>query len=120
MSPTATADYVCDRCGARHEKRAYGPGYAKVCPLCGSYDQRLTDEATARIAARTFKSQSACDAQASLVRTNGRTCDESYCDYLDEAAQQSFDYYTAHGDPERAASMFARSLSESLRGNDGD
>lgn len=120
MSGPTTADYVCDRCGALHEKRAYGPGYAKVCPLCGSHDQRLTDEATARIAARTFKSQSAQDAQAGLVRSKGRTCDESYLDYLDESAQESHDYYTAHGDPDRAESMLARSLSESLRGNDGD
>lgn len=117
---TTTTDYVCDRCGAHHEKRAYGPGFAKVCPSCGSHDQRLTDEAVERIAAKVYMSQQAQDAQAGLVRSKGRTCDESYCDYLDESAQEKYDYYIARGDTERAESMLARSLSEALRGNDGD
>lgn len=114
----ANADYLCGKCGTRHEKRAYGPGYAKICPDCGSTDVRLSDDARERIGARTFMSQSARDAQAFLVKTG--TMDESYCDYLEQSAQESYDYFAARGDLESAEHMLTRSLSEALRGNDGD
>lgn len=111
--------YVCARCGNSHEKRAYGPGYAKVCPDCGSSsDVCLSDEVKARIAGRTFMSQSARDAQRALI--NGVTIDESYLDYLEETAQRYHDYYTERGDMETADEMLTRTLSEALMGNDGD
>lgn len=58
-------------------------------------------------------SQSARDAQASGYG------DESYWLYLDKAAQETHDYYIRHGQPEKAAEMLTRSLSEALQGNDG-
>lgn len=61
----------------------------------------------------TYKSQSARDAQASSYGN------ESYWDYLDQSAQEKHDYFMRHGDPEKAAEMFTRSLSESLMGNEG-
>lgn len=115
---TPNADYVCGRCGTRHAKKAYGPGFAKVCPDCGSTDVLLSAEARARIATRTFKSQSARDAQRALVR--GGHVDESYLDYLDDAEQRHHDYYAERGDMVSAERMLTRSLGEALRGNDGD
>lgn len=61
-----------------------------------------------------YKSQSARDAQR--MNYGG----PSYWAYLDEAAERGHDYFTRHPelgiDPE---SMFTRSLSEALMGNDG-
>lgn len=65
------------------------------------------------LTSQTYRSAAARDAQAS--RYGG----ESYWRYLDKAAQDSHDHYMRKGDPERAALMFARSLSDALRGNDG-
>lgn len=45
---------------------------------------------------------------------------ERYWRYLDESAQEKYDYYMAEGDPERANEMMVRTLTEALRGNDGD
>lgn len=61
-----------------------------------------------------YKSQAARDAQA------GNYGNKSYWDYLDQSAQEKYEYYMGHGDPVTAESMFTRSLSESLMGNDGD
>ncbi len=44
---------------------------------------------------------------------------ESYWQYLDEHAKRMRDYCLRHGDPEQAAEMMTRTLSETLRGNDG-
>lgn len=43
-----------------------------------------------------------------------------YWDYLERTSLESQAHYLRRGDPERAAAMLARSLSEALRGNDGD
>lgn len=61
-----------------------------------------------------YKSQAARDAQA--MGYGG----ESYWAYLDRAASESCDYYLRHDDPVMAAAMLTRTLSEALRGNDGD
>lgn len=61
----------------------------------------------------TYRSQAARDAQASGYGG------ASYWRTLDEGAQRAHDYYTRHGDPERAATMLTRSLGEALAGNDG-
>lgn len=61
-----------------------------------------------------YKSQAAREAQA--LGYGG----ESYWDYLERAAFETMDYYLRHGDPETAASILTRSLTEALRGNDGD
>jgi hypothetical protein len=61
-----------------------------------------------------YESQSARDAQA---RNYGS---ERYWSYLDEAALSSAAYWARQGNNERSASMLTRSLSEALRGNDGD
>jgi hypothetical protein len=61
-----------------------------------------------------LKSQSARDAQKAGYG------DESYWKYLDESAQEKYDYYMARGDREMAEFMLTRTLSEALRGNDGD
>jgi len=42
-----------------------------------------------------------------------------YWEYLDNHAQRMADYFTRKGEPERAALMLTRSLSEALAGNDG-
>ena len=62
----------------------------------------------------TYKSQSARDAQASGYG------DPSYWAYLDQATQESHDYYMRHGMPEKATEMLNRSLGEALQGNDGE
>lgn len=61
-----------------------------------------------------YKSEAARDAQ----RTGYG--DKSYWNYLDESAQEHYDYFAARGDQETADLMFTQSLSDSLRGNDGD
>jgi hypothetical protein len=61
-----------------------------------------------------YQSQAAQDAQR--INYGG----ESYWEYLDRAAAESHAHYMRRGDPERAELMMARSLSEALRGNDGD
>ena len=43
-----------------------------------------------------------------------------YAAYLDQAAQEHYDYFMAKGDEERANEMMTRTLAEALRGNDGD
>lgn len=63
---------------------------------------------------KVYKSQAARDAAACEYGGDG------YWAYLDEAAQRNFDYFMSKGDPETAEQMFTRSLSEALRGNDGD
>jgi hypothetical protein len=65
-------------------------------------------------AEKTYTAQSALDAQR--IGYGG----ERYWDYLESAAYETRDYYLRHGDPEQAELMLTRSLSESLRGNDGD
>lgn len=60
-----------------------------------------------------YRSQAARDAQSMNYGT------PSYWAYLDEAAEQQAAYYTTKGDPDRAAEMFTRSLSEALHGNNG-
>lgn len=119
---TPNADFVCGRCGTSHDRDAYGPGWAFVCPDCRSSDIKVTDKAIARLAARTFKSQAARDAQRMGIKSQdyapGFT--ESYCEYLDKSAQEYHDLYMARGDADTAESMLDRTLSEALRGNDGD
>lgn len=61
-----------------------------------------------------FEAQSARDAQA------GHYGGLDYWTYLDQSAKETRDYYLRHGRPEQAALMMTRSLSEALRGNDGD
>jgi hypothetical protein len=61
-----------------------------------------------------YKSQAARDA----ARTGYG--DESYWRYLDQSAQEHYDYFMARGDRERAARMLTESLSQALMGNDGD
>ena len=77
----------------------------------------MTDEQYKRVSERENRrariSQSARDAEQSGYR-------ESYCDYLDQHAEELHDYFMRHGDPDTAAQMLTRSLSESLMGNDGD
>lgn len=63
----------------------------------------------------TYKAQSARDAAASGY--GGPT----YADYLERSAQEMHDKLLALGyTPEHAETMFTRSLSEALTGNDGD
>lgn len=62
---------------------------------------------------KTYKSQSARDAQATGYG------DESYWDCLDEFALRTRDYFLQRGDETTAAEMMTRSLSEALMGNDG-
>jgi hypothetical protein len=62
----------------------------------------------------TYQSQAARDAQASGYGG------QSYWDYLDRAAREHADYFARNGDPVKAAEMLTRSLSEALRGNDGE
>ena len=61
-----------------------------------------------------YKSQSARDACATGY--GGK----SYWDYLDQAAQESHDYYRERGETAMADKMLTRSLAESLMGNEGD
>jgi hypothetical protein len=63
---------------------------------------------------KTYEVQAARDAQ----RTNYGG--ESYWDYLEQAGRESHDYWLRRGDATRAEEMLTRSLSEALRGNDGD
>lgn len=46
--------------------------------------------------------------------------DKAYWDYLEERGWQMFAYYMQQNNPDKAAHMLERSLSESLRGNDGE
>jgi len=46
--------------------------------------------------------------------------DQSYWDYLDQSAREKHDYFMGKGDPVTALTMLTRTLSEALRGNDGD
>jgi hypothetical protein len=61
-----------------------------------------------------YKSQAARDAQT--MSYGG----ESYWYYLDQEAQGLYDHFMARGEKEQAESMLTRSLSEALRGNDGE
>jgi hypothetical protein len=61
-----------------------------------------------------YKAQSAQDAQARNFGT------KSYWDYLEQHSQQLYNHYMSKGNPERANEMLVRSLSEALRGNDGE
>lgn len=61
-----------------------------------------------------YTSQSARDAQE---RSYGK---RSYWDYLERAAIETRDYYLRQHDADSAEEMMTRSLSEALRGNDGD
>lgn len=61
-----------------------------------------------------YKAQSARDAQAANYG------DKAYWDYLEQAAQEHFDYFTRKGDKTRAELMFTQSLGEALMGNDGN
>ena len=58
--------------------------------------------------------QSAIDAQA---RNYGK---ESYWDYLEESAKESYEYYMKYGQEDLANKMLTRSLGEALQGNDGE
>lgn len=62
----------------------------------------------------TYRSQSARDAAASGYGS------PSYATYLDRSAQEHADYYTARGEHELAVAQFTRSLSNALRGNEGE
>ncbi len=64
--------------------------------------------------AKKYTAQTALDAQRIGYGS------ESYWDYLERAARESRDYYLRNGNSERAELMMTRSLSEALRGNDGD
>lgn len=64
--------------------------------------------------AKTYKTQSARDAQA---RNYGGP---SYWDYLDRAECANRDYWLSRGDTARANEAMTRTLSEALRGNDGE
>ncbi len=68
---------------------------------------------TPNVPATGYKSKAAREAQA------GNYGDERYWAYLDNHAQELHDKFIAEGDTEQAKSMFTRSLSESLKGNDG-
>ena len=59
-----------------------------------------------------YTAQSARDAQ--------RSYSESYCDYLEQHAQELYAYFTARNEPEKAQEMLTRTLSEALMGNDGE
>jgi hypothetical protein len=61
-----------------------------------------------------YKAQSARDAQTTSYG------DKSYWDYLEQAAQEHYEYFMRHGDPTTAERMLTQSLSDALRGNDGD
>jgi hypothetical protein len=61
-----------------------------------------------------FKSLAAREAQK---RNYG---DKSYWRYLDNAAKRMHKYYQKQGDKKKAKSMFTRSLSEALLGNEGE
>ena len=61
-----------------------------------------------------YRSQSAQDAQRIGYG------DERYWNYLDETAQRYRALYIKRGNREQARYMVTRSLSECLRGNDGD
>jgi hypothetical protein len=61
-----------------------------------------------------YRSQAARDARRAGYG------DASYWKYLDRAAQEHYDYFMARGDTAKAESMFTESLSEALRGNDGN
>lgn len=60
-----------------------------------------------------FQSQSARDAEE---MNYGK---ESYWQYLDQHAFELRDYFLRKGDPVQAKEMMTRSLSDSLKGNDG-
>ncbi len=61
-----------------------------------------------------YKARSAREAQAAGYG------DKGYWDYLDKNAQEHFKYYMKKGQKKKAKSMLTESLSESLRGNEGD
>jgi hypothetical protein len=61
-----------------------------------------------------YKSQSARDAQKMGYGA------KSYWDYLDKAAQEHYEYYMARGDEKTANEMLTQSLSDALRGNEGN
>lgn len=61
-----------------------------------------------------YKSQAARDAHAAGYGG------ESYWRYLDQAAQESHDYFMARGNVIQASAMLTRSLGAALHGNEGD
>lgn len=63
---------------------------------------------------RTYKAQAARDAQAMNYG------DESYWDYLENAAYEDHGYFRAKGDWKSADEAFTRSLSDALMGNEGE
>ena len=77
-----------------------------TCALLGQPDEMW-------VLQMTYMSRSAQDAHR-----GGSSVD--YCDYLEQHAHESHDYFMRHGDPEMAMQMLTRTYSESLMGNDGD
>jgi hypothetical protein len=61
-----------------------------------------------------YKSQAARDAR------DAGYGDKCYWDHLEQIAHEHHAYFMRHGDPKKAGEMFTESLSEALRGNDGD
>lgn len=61
-----------------------------------------------------YRAQAARDAQAMGYG------DERYWAYLDDSSEETYQYYMARGEFDLAEWMMTRSLSEALRGNDGD
>lgn len=63
-----------------------------------------------------FTYLAACAQDAQRMNYGG----PSYWAYLDKASKEGRDYFLRNGDPERAQEQMTRSLSDALRGNDGD
>jgi hypothetical protein len=91
---------VCDRSWDDSVATACTPTPSGRCPFEYDHDE--------------YEAQSARDARE---RGYG---DRTYWEYLERSAKEKRDYFLWHGDPERAAEMMTRSLSEVLRGNNGD
>lgn len=109
---TRTVECQCDVCTTVREAEASRER------VVNQDAQRLADEVAATRRARSlaprYRSQAARDAQAANYGA------ESYWRYLDEAAEETAVYFADRGDFEAAAEQFTRSLSEALRGNDGE
>lgn len=61
-----------------------------------------------------YEAQAAKDAQAANYG------DESYWAYLDDSAKRHHAYFLARGDEAQAVRMMTQTLSEALRGNNGE